>query len=185
MVSGVDAPGKLVNSDPSTAGSLAAAVIWTTWFAPVPTSSVATVPRPKFVRAVPALFKSLRSFVISRNASLLNPLNAILDKAVENSTKIFVDEIIDDVNNTVGEIEIISDLSSGDYIVIDIRQDEETIETSCETLKIPFYKLKNEFKKLQQDKEYLFYCDKGILSQLHAQYLRDAENYTNIRVYRP
>ncbi len=109
----------------------------------------------------------------------------VLDTAVENATKVFVDEIADDVNNSVGQIESVSDISSGEYVVIDIRQEEETIETSCETLKIPFYKLKNEFKKLPQDKEYLFYCDKGIMSQLHAQYLRDAENYTNIRVYRP
>ena len=109
----------------------------------------------------------------------------VLDQAVENSTRIFVDEIIDDVNNSIGQVEVVSDLSSGEYVVIDIRQDEETIETSCETLKIPFYKLKNEFKKLPQDKEYLLYCDKGIMSQLHAQYLNDAENYTNIKVYRP
>lgn len=109
----------------------------------------------------------------------------VLDTAVANSTKVFVDEIADDVNNSIGQIEVVSDLSTGNYVVIDIRQDEETIETSCETLKIPFYNLKNEFKKLPQDKEYLFYCDKGIMSQLHAQYLRDAENYTNIRVYRP
>lgn len=109
----------------------------------------------------------------------------VLDQAVENATRVFVDEIADDVNNSVGQIESVSDISSGEYVVIDIRQEEDTIETSCETLKIPFYKLKNEFKKLPQDKEYLFYCDKGIMSQLHAQYLRDAENYTNIRVYRP
>jgi len=109
----------------------------------------------------------------------------VLDTAVENSSKVFVDEIADDVNNSVGQIEVISDISDGNYIIIDIRQEEETIETTCETLKIPFYKLKNEFKKLPQDKQYLFYCDKGIMSQLHAQYLRDAENYTNIKVYRP
>jgi len=109
----------------------------------------------------------------------------VLDTAVENATKVYVDEIADDVNNSVGEIKVISDISEGGYTIIDIRQDEETIETSCETLKIPFYKLKNEFKKLPQDKEYLFYCDKGILSRLHAQYLKDAENYTNIKVYRP
>ena len=110
----------------------------------------------------------------------------VLDEAVKNSTKVYVDEIADDVNNSVGQIEVISDLSTNDnFVVIDIRQDEETIKTSCKTLKIPFFNLKNEFKKLPQDKEYLFYCDKGIMSQLHAQYLRDAENYTNIKVYRP
>ncbi len=109
---------------------------------------------------------------------------SVLDKAVENVKETFVDEIVSDIEE-IGQIEIIGDLSSGDYTVIDIRQGEDTIDLPCETLKIPFYKLKGEFPKLPQDKEYLFYCEKGVLSQLHAQYLRDDKNYTNIKVYRP
>ena len=108
----------------------------------------------------------------------------ILDEAVKNSAFINVDEMDQNISE-IGQMEVISDLSSGDYTVIDIRQSDDCIETSVETLKIPFYKLKSEFKKLPQDKEYLFYCEKGILSQLHEQFLRDAENYTNIKVYRP
>ncbi|XOB63717.1 tRNA uracil 4-sulfurtransferase ThiI [Campylobacterota bacterium DY0563] len=108
----------------------------------------------------------------------------VLDKAVENAVQINVDEIVADVND-IGEVEVINDISNGNYTVIDIRQNDDCIETSCETLKIPFYKLKSEFEKLPQDKEYLFYCDKGILSQLHAQYLIDSKGYKNIRVYRP
>jgi len=69
--------------------------------------------------------------------------------------------------------------------VIDIRAEDECIETSCESIKIPFYQLKTEFKKLPKDKNYLLYCEKGIMSQLHAQYIRDAEECENIRVYRP
>lgn len=109
---------------------------------------------------------------------------SVLDEAVEKATAIYVHEIVDDIKE-IGQIEIISDISSGEYVVIDIRQEDKCIETSCETIKIPFYKLKSEFKKLPQNKEYLLYCEKGIMSQLHAQYLQDAENYKNIRVYRP
>jgi thiamine biosynthesis protein ThiI len=108
----------------------------------------------------------------------------VLDAAVENAVSIKVHEIVNDISD-IGQMETISDISSGKYTIIDIRQSDDSLETSCETIKIPFFKLKSEFKKLPQDKEYLFYCDKGILSQLHAQYLRDAENFTNIRVYRP
>lgn len=109
---------------------------------------------------------------------------SVLDKAVENAIEVNVDQI--DVNvSDLGEMEVVSDLSSGNYTVIDIRQNDDCIKCDCETIKIPFYKLKSEFKKLPQDKEYLFYCEKGILSQLHAQYLKDAENFTNIKVYRP
>ena len=109
---------------------------------------------------------------------------SILDEAVKNSVFVNVDEIDQDVSE-IGQMEIVNDLSSGDYTVIDIRQSDDCIKTQVETIKIPFYKLKSEFKKLPQDKTYLFYCDKGILSQLHAQFLRDNENYTNIKVYRP
>lgn len=108
----------------------------------------------------------------------------VLDKAVENAEHIYVDEIIDDVNN-LEAIEVINDLNSGDFTVIDIRAEDECIETSCESIKIPFHKLKTEFDKLPKDKEYLLYCEKGIMSQLHAQYLRDAKNTKNVRVYRP
>jgi thiamine biosynthesis protein ThiI len=109
---------------------------------------------------------------------------SVLDKAVEDAQHIFVDEIIDDVANTAN-IEVISDLSSGKYVVIDIRAEDDCVQTSCESIKMPFHKLKSEFKKLPQDKEYLLYCEKGIMSQLHAQYLQDSEDRKNVRVYRP
>ena len=107
----------------------------------------------------------------------------VLNKAVEDAQTIYVDEIIDDVTSAA-PIEVISELND-DFVVIDIRTEADCIETSCESIKIPFHKLKSEFKKLPKDKEYLLYCEKGIMSQLHAQYLRDAEDAKNVRVYRP
>jgi len=109
---------------------------------------------------------------------------SVLNKAVEDAQHLSIDEIVDDIGN-LAPIEVVDDLSQGDFTVIDIRPEEECIQTECETVKIPFHKLKKEFEKLPKDKEYLFYCDKGIMSQLHAQYLRDAKGYENIRVYRP
>ncbi|WP_373033189.1 tRNA uracil 4-sulfurtransferase ThiI [Sulfurovum sp.] len=108
----------------------------------------------------------------------------VLDKAVEDAQTIYVDEIVDDVTNSA-PIEVIHDLNDDKYVVIDIRAEDDCIETVCKSIKIPFHKLKTEFKKLPQDKEYLLYCEKGIMSQLHAQYLRDAEDVKNVRVYRP
>ncbi|MGJ0323294.1 hypothetical protein [Aliarcobacter cryaerophilus] len=40
-------------------------------------------------------------------------------------------------------------------------------------------------RKLDSSKTYLLYCDKGVLSQLHGQYLKDEGKYTNIKVFRP
>jgi len=108
----------------------------------------------------------------------------VLDKAVQEAQYLSIDEIVDDVAN-LAPIEVVKDLSKGEFVVIDIRPEDECIQTSCKSIKIPFHKLKIEFEKLPKDQEYLFYCDKGIMSQLHAQYLRDAKGYENIRVYRP
>ncbi len=108
----------------------------------------------------------------------------VLEKAVQNAVKIDVKDIVADVGD-IGEIEVVSDITSGKYTIIDIRQENSCIEANCEVIKIPFYELKTKFAKLPQNKEYLFYCDKGILSQLHAQYLRDSLNIENIKVYRP
>ena len=108
---------------------------------------------------------------------------SVLDKAVEKAQHIYVDEILNDVTNNTA-IEVVNELND-EYVVIDIRAEDECIETSCESIKIPFHRLKSEFKKLPKDKEYLLYCEKGIMSQLHAQYLRDAEDAKNVRVYRP
>ena len=107
----------------------------------------------------------------------------VLDKAVEDAVTINIDDILDDVTTNTA-IEVVQELSD-DMVVIDIRAEDDCIETSCESIKIPFHKLKTEFKKLPQDKEYLLYCEKGIMSQLHAQYLRDAQDAKNVRVYRP
>jgi len=108
----------------------------------------------------------------------------VLDKAVEESKSIYVHDIIDDVTN-LEAVEVVKELDTDKYVVIDIRAEDACIEVDCETLKIPFHRLKSEFIKLPQDKEYLLYCEKGIMSQLHAQYLRDAHKCENVRVYRP
>ena len=108
---------------------------------------------------------------------------SVLEKAVEDAKTIFVDEVIDDVSN-LAPIEIVSEPKESD-IVIDIRGEQKSIETKCKTLNIPFYKLKTEFKKLPQNRDYLLYCDKGVMSQLYAQYLQDLEKRENVKVYRP
>jgi len=108
----------------------------------------------------------------------------VLDQAIEKAQHIYVDEIVDDVNN-LAAVEVVSDLNAQDHVVIDIRAEGECIQTPCESIKIPFHQLKTEFDKLPKDKQYLLYCEKGIMSQLHAQYLRDEKKSENVKVYRP
>jgi len=108
----------------------------------------------------------------------------VLDKAVEDSKSIYVHDIVDDVSK-LAAVEVVEDLNTDKYVVIDIRGESEAIELENETLNIPFHRLKSEFPKLSKDREYLLYCEKGIMSQLHAQYLRDEHKCENVRVYRP
>ncbi|WP_418178730.1 tRNA uracil 4-sulfurtransferase ThiI [Aliarcobacter lanthieri] len=108
---------------------------------------------------------------------------SILDEAIKNAKIKSIDEVLDDICE-IGSLEVVNEPNKND-IVIDIRQSLDCIKTDVETLKIPFYNLKKEFKNLSKEKTYLLYCDKGVLSQLHGQFLKDSEGYTNIKVYRP
>ncbi len=107
----------------------------------------------------------------------------VLQNAVKSAQKLFVDEIVQDIND-MAAVEIVHEIKDGN-IVIDIRGEEQTINLPVKTLNIPFYDLKKEFPKLPKEKTYLLYCDKGIMSQLHAQYLKDELKIENIKVYRP
>ncbi|SFV50229.1 tRNA S(4)U 4-thiouridine synthase (former ThiI) / Rhodanese-like domain required for thiamine synthesis [hydrothermal vent metagenome] len=107
----------------------------------------------------------------------------VLNDAIQNAQKIYVDTIAEDVNKKAA-VEIVHDLDQ-ESVVIDIRGEEESIQLPVKTLNIPFYDLKKEFVKLPKEKTYLLYCDKGVMSQLHAQYLKDALKVENVKVYRP
>ena len=49
---------------------------------------------------------------------------------------------------------------------------------------LPFYALNARFKELDNSRQYLLYCDKGVMSRLHAHHLL-SEGHANVRVYRP
>lgn len=77
-----------------------------------------------------------------------------------------------------------------DEIIIDIREPERVSRSPLsqkwyhESLQIPFYEINHCFPKLDQKKQYLLYCDKGVLSHLHGLYLRE-KWFSNIQVFRP
>jgi len=107
----------------------------------------------------------------------------VLNTAIEKSVSIPVDKIIEDVN-AAAPVEVV-DLP-GDAIVIDIRRQTEASHSplSIDNTNIPFNELNRTFKHLDQSKDYVLYCEKGVMSQLHAQYLRDA-GFENVKVFRP
>jgi len=110
----------------------------------------------------------------------------VLESAIDSLEIIPIDSIIDDVNKHA-DIETITQLI--DQIVIDIRKPEEqknkplTLDNT-EVISIPFSEINHRFSELDQTSEYLLYCEHGVMSQLHAEYLHDA-GFENVRVYRP
>lgn len=111
---------------------------------------------------------------------------SVLDAAIAQAKIINIDEITNQAQST-SILEIVETVKT-DETVIDIRHPDEEelnpLRESLSVIKIPFYNLHEAFKSLDQSKTWLLYCDKGVMSQLHAQYLLD-ENFSNVKVYRP
>jgi len=113
---------------------------------------------------------------------------SILDKVVE-ETRIY--DIRDIGKATEEEIKAVDTVSAigKDSVVLDIRSPEEQedkplVIENVTVEHIPFYRLSTQFGDLAQDKEYLLYCDRGVMSKLQALYLID-NGYSNVKVYRP
>ena len=113
---------------------------------------------------------------------------SILDKVVT-ETRIF--DIRDIGKESEEEIHALDTLDNipENAIVLDIRSPEEEDENpleidNVEVQHLPFYKLATQFGDLDQSKDYLLYCDQGIMSKLQALYLLGA-GFKNVKVYRP
>ncbi|GAA5315774.1 MAG: tRNA 4-thiouridine(8) synthase ThiI [Candidatus Pelagadaptatus aseana] len=112
---------------------------------------------------------------------------AVLDNAVEARKMQHIDGVINDLQDDE-QVALVASVEAG-QVVIDVRHpDEEELSPltldGVEVLKIPFYRLSSAFAGLDKAVEYLLYCDKGVMSQLHAANLK-AEGYRNLGVYRP
>jgi len=99
-----------------------------------------------------------------------------------------IKDIATDAKAQLVEVESVSAFAANE-VVLDIRsadeRDEKPLEIEgVEVAHLPFFKLGNQFETLAQDKTYLLYCDRGVMSQLQALYLKEA-GFENVKVYRP
>lgn len=116
--------------------------------------------------------------------------HAVLDAAVANASIQVITEIFADEGGGTEEITILERPEPGDT-VIDIRHESEQgfapealKAAGAPLLHIPFYRLAGEFPRLEADSRYLLYCERGMISRLHAAHLRDA-GHRNIAVLDP
>jgi thiamine biosynthesis protein ThiI len=86
------------------------------------------------------------------------------------------------------EVRVVSSVQK-EEVIIDIRHPDEEERrplqlAESDIVRIPFYKLNSAFAALGQERKYLLYCDKGVMSQLHASFLNE-QGFANVGVYRP
>lgn len=115
---------------------------------------------------------------------------AVLDSAVEQAVFQNITQVSEDLDRPAADVALLESTNAGD-IVIDIRhpQEEEARPLSpgdfpegVKLLKIPFYQLRSSLDELDRGGRYLLYCDRGMMSRLHAAHLMD-EGFERVAVY--
>lgn len=111
----------------------------------------------------------------------------VLEEAVQQAQYLDIREIAQQTEQEVTSVETTSELGEND-VILDIRSLEETEESPFTlegvTVKVlPFYKLSSQFGSLDQSKQYLLYCQRGVMSKLQALYLKE-NGFSNVKVFR-
>ena len=112
---------------------------------------------------------------------------SLIDLAVDRAQVQLIDKVMENLTDDVS-VELVSTLPP-EGVLVDIRHpDEQALKPlkvgDIETLFIPFYQLGSKVTTFDADREYFLYCEKGVMSELHASHLID-QGLTNIKVYRP
>ena len=111
----------------------------------------------------------------------------LLENAIERARFVAIDKVIDELGQDV-PVEEVREALPG-QVVLDIRhpdaaEDEPLELPGIEVRTLPFYAVNSQFKDLDANRQYLLYCDRGVMSRLHAHHLL-SEGHANVRVYRP
>ena len=111
----------------------------------------------------------------------------VLEEAVQQAQYLDIREIAQQTEQEVTSVETTSELGEND-VILDNRSPEETEESPFTlegvTVKVlPFYKLSSQFGSLDQSKQYLLYCQRGVMSKLQALYLKE-NGFSNVKVFR-
>ncbi|MCP5163111.1 MAG: tRNA 4-thiouridine(8) synthase ThiI [Hahellaceae bacterium] len=111
---------------------------------------------------------------------------AVLDQAVANKQVENIDQVLDSVV-AMGDVALVN-VPSVDDVIVDIRapdeQERKPLHLTNNLIEhIPFYELLSRRNDFDPGKRYLFYCDKGTMSQMHAGHFKSL-GFENIGVYK-
>ncbi|MBK0096297.1 tRNA 4-thiouridine(8) synthase ThiI [Erwinia sp. S63] len=112
----------------------------------------------------------------------------ILNRMVQEASNVDIREIAEKAQEEVVEVETVVSFTADD-VVLDIRSVDEQEASplaleGVDVKSLPFYKLSTQFGDLDQNKTWLLYCDRGVMSRLQALYLHE-QGFKNVKVYRP
>lgn len=112
----------------------------------------------------------------------------ILDKVISETRVYDIRDIGKETEAEIRAVDLVENIPAN-AVVVDIRSPDEEEEQplalgNVEVKHIPFYKLATQFGDLDMSKDYLLYCDHGVMSKLQALYLLD-NGFKNVKVYRP
>lgn len=126
---------------------------------------------------------------LDREESRLDP--KVLETAIANTNYRVITELLDEVGSIQSDVKIHKTMIRG-AIVIDIRHPDDCYSKPLVLLgpesqhqpkivEIPFFKLGAGFEKLDQNQQYLLYCERGSMSRIHAEYLVES-GFSNVSV---
>ncbi len=112
---------------------------------------------------------------------------AVLERAIAAARYSNIDQLADEeVSHT--DVEVLP-IPLAEAVILDVRHPDEVDRQPLKLERnavqcLPFYELHKRCSELDSNTVYQLYCDKGVMSRLHAAHLLD-QGYTNIKVYRP
>lgn len=113
---------------------------------------------------------------------------SILDKVVEEANNVDIREIAQQTEQEVVEVETVNGFGPNDVILdirsVDEQEDKPLKVEGIDVVSLPFYKLSTKFGDLDQNRTWLLWCERGVMSRLQALYLRE-QGFNNVKVYRP
>lgn len=113
---------------------------------------------------------------------------SILERMVAEATNVDIRDIAEQTQKDVVEVETVGLLNENDSVLdirsVDEQEDKPLQLVGTEVKSMPFYKLSTQFGDLDQNKTWLLYCDRGVMSKLQALYLHE-QGFKNVKVYRP
>lgn len=111
---------------------------------------------------------------------------SIIEQVVRASNVEDIRDLLKETEADLREVERVSDVDNA--VILDIRppveQERKPLQVDAEIQLMPFYQLGSKFGDLPKERQYLLYCERGVMSKLQALYLQE-KGFTNVAVYHP